>query len=184
MKKRMMSLDGFVDAVGSHSLVHLMSDYGLRFEKRFGFEMHDQVEVELLFENVYDAQDFYLEVKHNKDYASQYKVRTCMKDSKVIFVSGAKTLFDYFGTKEPNLLTISRNHECNFKINYVQQYSGTLFTGEVIQGELLGRHCLVEVSTLIPELSLAGLKFIASTRKEFESLLTRVSCVESVVIYE
>lgn len=97
-------------------------------------------------------------------------------------MSGSETLFDYFGTREPNLLTVSRVLEIDFKIDYVQAMTSIVFTGEVVRGELLGRHCIIEFSDVLPELSLGGLRYIARDMDQFDALLTRVYCVEGEIL--
>lgn len=182
MKKTKLSFDAMLRQEDSLSLNHLFNQYDMKFEQRFGFKMPSDVNVTLEFESSFDAQLFYTEVRHNMKYAEQYTVTTHPYDVTKLRVGGAPTLFDYFGTREPNLLTLSRENNINFKIDYVQEYSNIVFTGEVIEGELLGRHCLVQVSDVLPELSLAGLQYIGRTRSEFETLLTRIFKVESVVL--
>ena len=97
-------------------------------------------------------------------------------------VSGQKTLFDYLGSREPNLLTLSRDLNIDFEVKFVQVYSGTAFNGNLVNGELLGRQCLVEVNELVPELSLGLLFQIGNDEQEFELLLTRIIPFQSVLI--
>ena len=182
MKKTILSFDALLEKEESLTLSHMFQQNDAKFQDRFGFKMDGNVKVTLEFEDTYDAQTFYTEIKHNPKYAQQYKVETHPYDICKLMVSGASTLYDYFGTREPNLLTLSRQNHIDFKIDYVQDFSNIVFTGEVIQGELLGRHCLVQVSDVLPELSLAGLKYIGRTRAEFDALLTRIFSVESVSI--
>lgn len=182
MKKTKISLDTLLERNACVTLGHMFKKNQDLFEARFGFALDLDVTVTLSFESVSDATDFYSEVKYVQKYSDQYKVQSHPYDSTKVYVSGASTLFDYFGTREPNLLTLSREQNINFKIDYVQDYTGIVFTGEVIQGELLGRHCLVEVSDILPEIALSGLNYIARTHSEFEALLTRIFKIESVVI--
>lgn len=182
MKKTIVSLDTLLKKDTCVTLGHMFKKNNVKFENRFGFSMDLDVTVTLEFANAKEAVLFYSEVKYNQKYADQYQVQTHPYDSNKVMVSGAETLFDYFGTREPNLLTLSREQQIDFKIDYVQQYSNIVFTGEVVQGELLGRHCLVEVSDVLPEIAIAGLNYIARTHGEFEALLTRIFKVESVVI--
>lgn len=182
MKKTKVSLDALLKKDTCVTLGHMVKKNQVKFESRFGFSMDLDVKVTLNFDHSRDAQTFYSEVKYNQKYADQYNVTTHPYDSSKVIVSGAETLFDYFGTREPNLLTLSREQGIDFKIDYLQEYSGIVFKGEVIQGELLGRHCLVEVSDILPEIAIAGLHYIARTHGEFDALLTRIFKVESVVI--
>ena len=148
------------------------------FKERFGMNFSEKISVELKFESFQDANEFYQELTYNTSY-KEYTVKTS-NQANVLTVYGAKTLFEYFGTKEPNLLTVSRDLNISFDIHFVQSYSGTVFTGSVVSGELLSRQCIIEVSDVLPELTLAGLSQIAKSIKEFDLLLTRLYSVEGV----
>lgn len=182
MKKTIIEIDVLLKEEDTLTLGHLFQGYDERFQARFGFKMSDHVEVTLEFEDHWDAQTFYTEIKHNPKYAQQYQVITHPYDVCKLMVSGAPTLFDYFGTREPNLLTLSRQNRIDFKIDFRQEFTNIVFTGEVVQGELLGRHCIVQVAQALPELTLAGMKYIGRSKAEFDSLLTRIFRVESDVI--
>ena len=182
MKKQTKTLENIIQDHKAVTLRNLISVQDKNFESRFGFKLSDEVKVNLIFNSRYDAEDFYNELRFNEKYARQYKVMTNLNDSQQLIVSGSRTLFDYFGTKEPNLLTASRDLNIQFKVEYQEAFTQIIFTGEVIAGELLGRQCIVEYNELIPELTLSGLKNIASNQKEFDALLTRVYCVNTVPI--
>lgn len=179
MKKNHLSLDALIKKEGSITLNQMFETNKEKFKQRFGFEMANEVTIELTFESSFEATLFYQEIKQNPRYSQQYTVKTHPYHVSVLIVSGATTLFDYFGTVEPNLLTLSRQNQIDFKVDYVQPFSNIVFTGEIVQGELLGRHCIVQVSDVLPELSLAGLPLIGSNRAEFDALLTRIFNVES-----
>lgn len=182
MKKTKVSLDSLLQKDTCVTLGHMFRKNEIKFKERFGFDLDLDVKVTLEFDSYEDARIFYSEVKYSQKYYEQYNVQTHPYDTTKVIISGAETLFDYFGTREPNLLTLSREQGINFKIDYLQEFSNIIFTGEVIQGELLGRHCLVEVSDLLPEIAIAGMHYIARTHSEFEALLTRIFKVESVML--
>lgn len=152
-----------------------------RFEYKFDVEFAEEIEVKLIFEDEYSTQLFYNELRLNKLSYGHYQVRST-EDVNSLYVSGARTLFDFFGHKEPNLLTASRDLGVSFDILYRQKYTGIEFTGTVIAGELLSRHCVVEYSDVLPELSLGGLHQIGGSPKEFELLLTRIYPVQERII--
>lgn len=160
------------------SLQEFIARQARNFDNRFGAIMPKEVEIELEFECQDDAHEFYNEVRYNAKYAQMYTLKTNRHNPLKLWVSGSTTLFDYFGTREPNLLTVSRVLDIGFKIDYIQAMSGIVFTGEVVRGELLGRHCIIEVSDILPELALGGLRYIAKNMDEFDALLTRVYCVQ------
>lgn len=178
MKRNSYSIKEYLQAKEIKNLDSLFSNNKEQFKERFGMEFYQGIEVRLEFSNFMDANDFYQEIKYNPLY-QDFKVFTTDK-SKELIVSGAPTLFDYFGTVEPNLLTASRDLDIRFDILFQQAYSATIFTGTVISGELLSRQCIVEVSEVLPELSLAGLGQIAQSIQEFDLLLTRIYSVEGV----
>lgn len=176
------SLKELVNAMKGQNINTFIDRQNVQFTERFGIEFEKSVSVILEFENSYDAQDFYHEVKFNRDYAFEYTVKSLPNDSSKLCVSGAPTLYDYFGSREPNLLTVSRDLGISFNIEFVQDYSGTRFTGSVNRGELLSRQCIIEMSTTIPELALGGLVQIGTTDQDFEDLLTRIYVADEMVI--
>ena len=178
MKQKSYSIKEYLQEKEVTDLSSFFKMYNKRFEERFGMPFDQDIEVRLEFANFMDASDFYQELRYNRAYR-EFKVTTT-KDPKALLVSGAKTLFDYFGTVEPNLLTVSRDLGIRFEIFYQQTYSAITFTGTVISGELLSRQCIVEVSTVLPELSLAGLGQIARSEKDFDLLLTRIYPIKGV----
>lgn len=178
MRQKSYSIKEYLEEKEIRDLKSLFSNYNKKFEERFGIPFQKDIEVSLEFENFMDSNDFYQEIKYNIKY-NEFKVSTTDK-SNVLTVSGAQTLFDYFGTVEPNLLTASRDLGIRFEIMFTQNYSATVFTGTVIAGELLSRQCIVEVSDVLPELTLAGLGQIAQSVQEFDLLLTRIYSVEGV----
>lgn len=153
----------------------------LQFEQKFNVQFERYIEVKLLFKEELDAQSFYNELKLNKTAYGHYDVRSADKVN-TLYVSGAETLFEFFGDEEPNLLTASRDLDVDFEIEYRQKYTGIQFTATVIAGELLSRHCVVEYSDILPELSLGGLHQIGKNLNEFELLLTRIYPVKERVI--
>lgn len=175
------SIKELMQAYDVSDLDAFMDRFSFKFKERFGLEYYEEIEVKLIFKDSNDLNDFYNEIRFNRKY-SDYKVRTSTSQQSALYVRGEKTLFDYFGTYEPNLLTASRELKINFDIEFVQRYSGSIFTGSVMQGELLSRQCIIEMSELVPELSLAGLNQFASKEEEFELLLTRVFEVKGEVI--
>lgn len=153
-----------------HSFINNLND---KFTERFGLSFDETVSVELTFSSGSEAFDFYNELKFNKTYNLDYTVKTNPYDSRKLTVDGAETLFDYFGSREPNLLTLSRNLNIGFSIEFVQKFTGTTFSGNVQNGELLSRQCVIEVNNIIPEFTLGGLVQIGRTHDEFDDLLTR-----------
>lgn len=178
MRHKSYSIKEYLDMKNIENIESLFNKHNKQFQKRFGVQFEKTIEVNLLFESFIDANDFYQELKYNVDY-DDFIIRTT-DNPKLLVVSGANTLFDYFGTVEPNLLTISRDLSLRFDIEFIQKYSSNVFTGTVISGELLSRQCIIEVSETLPELTLAGLDQIASTIKEFELLLTRIYTIKEV----
>ena len=175
------SIKELMQAYDVKDLDELMNRFSFKFKERFGLEYYEEIEVKLIFKNQDDLNDFYNEIRFNRKY-DDYTVKTSPNNHRELFVSGEKTLFDYFGTYEPNLLTASRELQINFDIEFIQRYSGSIFTGSVMQGELLSRQCIIEMSEVLPELSLAGLYQFASKEEEFDLLLTRVFQVKGEVI--
>lgn len=178
MKQKSYSIKEYLKEQEIKDLKTFLLNYNKKFEERFGLSFNQEIEVKLEFSSFMDANDFYQEVRYNPAY-HEFQVRTTDKDNELI-VSGAPTLFDYFGTVEPNLLTVSRDLDIRFEIIFVQSYSATVFTGTVIGGELLSRQCIVQVSDVLPELSLAGLGQIAESVKDFDLLLTRIYTIKGV----
>lgn len=164
-------------------LEELLSRNELGFINKFGMVHTDKIEVRLIMESENKAHQVYNEVKYNPKYSSKYSVRTDSASTQSLYVSGSSTLFDYFGTKEPNILTLSRELGMIFKIEYQQEYSGIIFNGEVMYGELLARNTHIEVNMDLPELTLGGLRKIAHKIEEFDILLTRFYNYQTQVIY-
>lgn len=171
-----------IASMKEHSIDVFMKTQKQNFVQRFGIVVSNDVEVTLIFDCAQDAIDCSNELRYNRKYSSMYTSR-CDRDSvKRLRVSGAKTLYDYFGSREPNLLTLSRELGISFTIDYRQEYSGLQFNGKVHQGELLSRQCIVEYTDLLPELGLGCLDKIGRSAKEFDALLTRIYRVKSEVI--
>ncbi len=166
--------EGNVDALLKH--------YKEKFEKRFNTSVEKHITLNISFEDSLDMTQFYQELRYHRAFKELYTVKTHPSKSLTLLVSGKETLFDYLGSKEPNLLTISRMLGIDFKVSFKQAYSGTDFEGTVISGELLSRQCIVEVSPLLPELSLGLLNQIGQSAQELELLLTRIIPVEAVSI--
>lgn len=182
--KKGYNLKDLMISMKGNNVSSFINDQALRFTERFGLAFEECVSVTLKFESSQDANDFYNELKFNSHYAKDYTVTTSNRGSYYLTVTGAETLYDYFGSTEPNLLTVSRDLGLNFEIYFTQTYTGTEFTGAVHRGELLSRQCIVEVSNIIPELTLGGLHQIARDEAEFNDLLTRCYLVEGQTIYE
>ncbi|QIK70534.1 hypothetical protein G7062_09555 [Erysipelothrix sp. HDW6C] len=176
------NVQDLITTMKGNDVASFIHNQNLRFSERFGLNYSDDVSVTLTFESDRDAIDFYNEVRFNEDYAQEYTVKTSPFHSKDLLLSGAQTLYDYFGSREPNLLTVSRDLNINFAIEFVQDYSGTTFTGAVRRGELLSRQCIIEVSDILPELSLGGLRQIGRNQREFDDLLTRCYIVKGATI--
>ncbi|AMC94271.1 hypothetical protein AOC36_09855 [Erysipelothrix larvae] len=179
MKKSSYSIKEFTQEMQMDDIQELMRQSKLQFTKRFGLEFSKDISVTLVFETSYDANDFYNEIRFNKAYSMLYRVAFNTSKANSLIVSGQATLFDYFGTNEPNLLTASRDLGLQFTIDFVQDYTGSTFKGSVMNGELLARQCIVEVSSVLPELTLGGLCQIAGSFEEFDLLLTRIYTVRS-----
>lgn len=175
MKKNTSTLQAMVPQ--GTSIQEFIKNQAQQFDRRFGSIMSGDVEVTLIFKSIEDAHEFYNEIRYNKIYHNLYTAKTDRFNPLQLHVTGSETLFDYFGTREPNLLTVSRVTGISFKVDYVQSMSGIVFTGEVIEGELLGRHCIIEVSDILPELALGGLRYIARDFDQFDALLTRLYTV-------
>lgn len=167
-----------------NDITSFINDQATRFTERFGCSFEETVGVELIFETAYDAYEFYNDLKFNRKYNLDFKVYTDKMDARRLHVDGAQTLFDYFGSREPNLLTLSRNLGVNFTIEFVQKYTGTKFVGNVQHGELLSRQCVIEISNILPEFSLGGIGQIGRNQDEFDDLLTRCYIVEGKGINE
>lgn len=167
-----------------NDITSFINNQNNRFTERFGCTFDETVKVTLVFETAYDAYAFYNDLKFNRTYNLDFKVRTDKEDSRKLHVDGAETLFDYFGSREPNLLTLSRNLNISFSIEFIQKYTGTKFIGNVQQGELLSRQCIIEISNILPELSLGGMIQIGRNQDEFDDLLTRCYIVEGKGINE
>lgn len=178
MKQKSYSIKEYLQEKEISNLTSFFKMHHQRFEERFGMAFDQDIQVRLEFANFMDASDFYQELRYNMAY-HEFKVTTT-ENPNALLVSGAQTLFDYFGTVEPNLLTVSRDLGIRFEIFYQQSYSAITFTGTVIAGELLSRQCIVEVSNVLPELSLAGLGQIARSEKDFDLLLTRIYPIKGV----
>lgn len=172
VKDLMLAMDG-------KDLATFMHEQESQFQSRFDVSFKQGVEVELKFTDSIDARDFYQELRFNPVYGLDYSVKTVAYDETRILVKGAPTLFDYFGTREPNLLTLSRDLNLDFDVTFVQEFTGVVFTGKVNHGELLSRQCILEVSDLLPELTLGGLSQIARSEFEFDTLLTRAYIMNS-----
>lgn len=167
-----------------NDITSFITNQNLKFSERFGLKFNETVQVTLTFESAYDAYAFYNELKFNRSYNLDFTVRTDPYDATKLKVDGAQTLFDYFGSREPNLLTLSRNLGVNFAIEFVQEYTGTKFVGNVQHGELLSRQCIIEISNILPELSLGGIIQIGRNQDEFDDLLTRCYIVKGKGIHE
>lgn len=172
--KKTYSILEFVNAYKLESVKEMLKTQKEKFVETFAQNPSSQIEIEICFEDNFEMNEFYNELKYNKRYSSLYTIRSHQYKNKCLVVSGKSSLFDYLGSNEPNLLTLSRNLDINFKVHYIQKYSSTEFKGEVICGELLSRHCLVEVSEVLPELSLGLLNQIGSNQEELDLLLTRI----------
>lgn len=182
MRKRGYSIEEFVKVLDYKNLDALIHAQSEQFMRRFGTKFGTMTTVSLVFQSSYDATEFYQEVKFSPDYKAMYDVTLHPYKKHCVVVTGQATLFDYFGSNEPNLLTVSRDLKIRFTIDFVQDYTGTAFKGEVVNGELLARQCIVEVSSILPELTLGGLGQIANTLEEFDLLLTRFYPVKAEVI--
>ncbi|MEG0328220.1 MAG: hypothetical protein RR565_09480 [Erysipelothrix sp.] len=172
------SVKDFAMNLKGNDVTSFINNQSHRFTERFGLSFSDTVQVTLRFEDAHDAQEFYNELRYNQTYSLDYTVTTSRFNACELIVDGAETLYDYFGSREPNLLTVSRDLKLNFEIIYNQEYTGIEFTGMVHRGELLSRQCVVEVASVIPELSLGGLSKIAREASEFDDLLTRCYIVK------
>lgn len=172
------TLQELMQEMKGNTITQFISDQHGRFQERFGMNYDETVSVTLKFQNEKDSIDFYNEIKYNTHYNKDYTVSTVISDPRQLVVMGAETLYDYFGSREPNLLTISRDYGIAFDIEFIQQFSGTVFTGSVNRGELLSRQCIIEVSNVLPELALGGLVQIGRNDRDFNDLLTRCYIVK------
>lgn len=177
---RNYSVLDYVNSVGEKDVERFINKASKSFEKLFG-KINNNIEIEIVFENERDAIDMHQEIKFNPRYARLYTVKTGNQRG-TLLISGKERLFDYIGSIEPNLLTLSRDCGVNFKVNYRQEFSGTVFSGDVIGGELLSRQCIVSVSDVLPELSLGMLNKIGKDENELDLLLTRIIKVKAQTI--
>lgn len=175
-----LTIANLVHSMKGHDITTFIRDQHYQFTERFGLNYDEPVMVTLKFESQQDAHDFYNEIRMNPTYAQEYTVTSHPFHELSLCVTGQATLYDYFGSREPNLLTISRDLDLRFEIEFVQSYSKTTFTGSVNHGELLSRQCLIEVSDVLPELTLGGLVQIGRSEREFEDLLTRCYIVKGM----
>lgn len=160
----------------------VLNFYQRKFESKFNKDIKENITLDITFDNALDMTQFYQELKYHRAFIGLYTVTTHPTQDLTLLVSGKKTLFDYLGSKEPNLLTISRTLGIDFKVRFRQKYSGTDFKGHIIGGELLSRQCIVEVNNTLPELSLGLLKQIGESTKELDLLLTRIIPVPTINI--
>lgn len=180
--KKSYSVQEFVDKKYNASVKEVLKFNAHLFEERFNQKLGDEIELEVVFETSYDMTQFYQEIKTSRNYNTLFKVKTHLFKPLTLLVSGKETLFDYLGSVEPNLLTLSRNLNIDFEVEFVQSFSGTVFKGHVVNGELLSRQCLVEVSDVLPELSLGLLSQIGESAQELDLLLTRIIPAQTQVI--
>ncbi|HZJ87251.1 MAG TPA: hypothetical protein VFC75_03410 [Erysipelothrix sp.] len=164
------------------SVGELLDVYEAKFSARFSNTMKTYIELEIKFENSYDETSFYQALSTDPMYTKLYTVKTHPIKNKTLIVSGKESLFDFLGSKEPNLLTLSRNLGIDFNVSFTQSYSSTSFTGSVINGELLSRQCIVEYNEVLPELSLGLLFQIGKTSEELDLLLTRIIPTQTEVL--
>lgn len=176
------SIDEFVQKKYKKDVSLVLDLFQKKFEKRFNTTVSADITLEVSFNDSLDMTQFYQELKYHRAFSGLYTVETHSHKELTLNVSGKKTLFDYLGSKEPNLLTISRTLNIDFKVRFRQAYSGTDFFGHIISGELLSRQCIVEVSPILPELSLGLLKQIGESAKELDLLLTRIIPVQTISI--
>lgn len=172
--KRSYSVQAYRTHHGYEAINPFLNEHRQKFERTFGVAVSASTEIELIVKNNEAMIDVYQELRFNPKFSKLYTVKHHPTQELTLLISGQKTLFDYLGSKEPNLLTLSRLLEIDFEVVYVQNYSNTSFKGEVVQGELLGRQCLVAVNNIVPELSLGLLNQIGSDEVELELLLTRI----------
>lgn len=172
--KKSYSVNEFAQTHYQQSIEEVLKYYKAAFEARFNQTPDAWIELEVNFETSAEAIAFYQEIKTNRRYQSLYTVQTNPFQHNTLIVSGKETLFDYLGSKEPNLLTLSRVLGIDFSVRFKQKYSSTQFEGQIVNGELLSRQCLVEYNQVLPELSLGLLSQIGKTSEEFDLLLTRI----------
>ena len=180
--KKSYSVKEYVAQEGHQSVERFIKKHSQIFEKRFSKQLNENIEIELRFSSSIEMMDFYNELKFNRVYSVLYTVREQSNKPLCLIVSGKKTLFEYLGSVEPNLLTIGRNLNIDFKVYFTQSYSGSSFKGSVVNGELLSRQCLVEVNQLLPELTLGLLSQIGKNAHEFDLLLTRIITFPTITI--
>lgn len=181
--KKSYSIQEFVEErFAKYSVEKVLKAYKRQFERTFNQESGEFITLDITFSDSLDMTQFYQELKYNDIFNKLYSVRAHKTQDMTLQVTGKSTLFDYLGSKEPNLLTISRSLKIDFKVQFKQAYSGTDFFGHVVNGELLSRQCIVEVSDLLPELSLGLLSQIGETQNELDLLLTRIIFVPAVSI--
>lgn len=179
---RSYSVQEFIDKNYGASVKEVLHHQKTLFIEKFNQKPEKMIELEVIFESSYEMTEFYQEIKTSRNYNTLFKVKTHLFKPLTLLVSGKETLFDYLGSVEPNLLTLSRNLDIDFKVKFVQSYSGTVFKGSVVNGELLSRQCLVEVSDVLPELSLGLLSQIGTSAHELDLLLTRIIPSKAKVI--
>lgn len=172
--KRSYSVEAYRTYHGYESIHPFLMEQRHKFERTFGILVSQSIEIELILHTNTEMIDVYQELRFNPRFSKLYTVKHHPSQNLTLLVSGQDTLFDYLGSKEPNLLTLSRMLGVDFKVVFVQSFSNTSFKGEVVQGELLGRQCLVAVNNMVPELSLGLLNQIGSDEVELELLLTRI----------
>lgn len=164
------------------SVQEMLNFYEQQFEKRFLMDVKKYIELEVSFESGLDETSFYQALKTDPIYQKLYTVKTHPLKSYTLIVSGRESLFDFLGSKEPNLLTLSRVLGIDFNVYFKQSFSSTQFKGSVIQGELLSRQCIVEVNQTLPELSLGLLSQIGQTSEELDLLLTRIIPTQTEIL--
>lgn len=172
--KNTYSVQELMESLNYSTLDELLKDQRRDFTKLFGFNPETPIELELKFQSMSEMIDAYNELKFTTKFNTLYKLHHHAYKDFTLVVSGQETLFDYLGSNEPNLLTLSRITGVDFDVYFEQSYTGTQFTGKVVNGELLARQCLVEVNDVIPALTLGLLNQIGKTTEEFDLLLTRI----------
>ena len=180
MKTTYSVLD-YTKSLGISNVTQFLKEQESAFKKRFG-NVQEGIELELRFDSEAEAINAYQEIRFNRRYSNLYSVKSHAYDGKILLVSGKDSLFDYLGCDEPNLLTLSRSLNIDFKVLYRQPYSNTEFKGEVVSGELLARQCIVSVSDVLPELSLGQLSKVGRDETELDLLLTRIVKIPSKTI--
>lgn len=180
--KHTYSIKDYMEVIGAHNFEQFIETQASLFKKRFNIDILGNITLELSFNNEIEMAEFYQEIKFNKTYRELYTVESHPYLPLHLNVSGKNNLFDYLGSHEPNLLTLSRDLGIQFKVLYDQNYSETIFEGDVVGGELLARQCVINVNEYLPELSLGLLQQIGNTIEEFDLLLTRIVEVPTQII--